>query len=162
MKSIRTKDVKIWGRRLLSFVLAAALVLGFIPESACGAGVQRNAADKCIYTSGDCEITYQETNAWGTYVNADITIKNNGGETMQDWKLELRYDGSISNIWNADILSDADGTYTMTAKAYNSVIEPGQTVSFGFTACGEKEKPDVPLGISIEGTAHWKLPGALT
>ena len=151
MNCIRTKDVKTWGKRLLSFVLAAALVLGLIPESASAAGAQRNVADKTIYTSGDCEITYQETNAWGTYVNADITIKNNGEETIEGWKLELRYDGSISNIWNADILSAEDGICTITAKAYNSTIGSGQTVSFGFTACGEKEKPDVPLGISIEG-----------
>ena len=153
MKSICKKHSRALGRSILSFILIIALLLGLIPESAYAAGTGGKSADGMVYTSGDCEITYKETNSWGTYVNVDITVKNNGDKTIDPWKLVLQYDGSISNIWNADIESSKEGEYLIAAKSYNAKLESGNSVSFGFTACGEKEKPDVPLGISIEGEA---------
>lgn len=38
MKNIKTSKIKTCGRRLLSFVLVTALMLGLIPESAYAAG----------------------------------------------------------------------------------------------------------------------------
>ena len=153
MKSIRRREIKTWGRRLLSFVLVTALMLGLIPESAYGAGTQSRAAGEAVYTSGDCDITYKETNTWGNYVNVDVTITNNGDSTIDPWKLLLLYDGTISSIWNADIEASGEGKYRIAAKSYNAKLEAGKSVSFGFTACGETEKPEVPLGISMEGAA---------
>ena len=153
MKSIRRREIKTWGRRLLSFVLVTALMLGLIPESAYGAGTQSRAAGEAVYTSGDCDITYKETNTWGNYVNVDVTITNNGDGTIDPWKLLLLYDGTISNIWNADIEASGEGKYRIAAKSYNAKLEAGKSVSFGFTACGETEKPEAPLGISMEGAA---------
>lgn len=153
MKSIRRREIKTWGRRLLSFVLVTALMLGLIPESAYGAGTQSRAAGEAVYTSGDCDITYKETNTWGNYVNVDVTITNNGDGTIDPWKLLLLYDGTISSIWNADIEASGEGKYRIAAKSYNAKLEAGKSVSLGFTACGETEKPEAPLGISMEGAA---------
>ena len=153
MKNIKTSVIKTCGRRLLSFVLVTALMLGLIPESAYAAGTQSRPAGEAVYTSGDCDITYKETNTWGNYVNVDVTITNNGDGTIDPWKLLLQYDGTISNIWNADMEASGEGEYRIAAKSYNAKLEAGKSVSFGFTACGETEKPEVPLGISMEGAA---------
>lgn len=152
MKNIKTSKIKTCGRRLLSFVLVTALMLGLIPERAYAAGTQSRPAGEAVYTSGDCDITYKETNTWGNYVNVDVTITNNGDVTIDPWKLLLQYEGTISNIWNADMESSKEGEYRIAAKSYNAKLEAGKSVSFGFTACGETQKPDVPLGISMEGT----------
>ena len=109
MKNIKTSVIKTCGRRLLSFVLVTALMLGLIPESAYGAGTQSRPAGEMVYTSGDCDITYKETNTWGNYVNVDVTITNNGDGTIDPWKLLLLYEGTISNIWNADMESSKEG-----------------------------------------------------
>ena len=153
MRSIRRRDVKKWGKRLLSWMLVTALMLGLVPESAYAANAQSGTSGEAVYTSGDCEITYKETSSWGTYVNVDVTIRNNGDKTIDPWKLCLQYDGSISNIWNADIESSKEGECQIAAKSYNAKLEARKSVSFGFTAYGETEKPDVPLGISVERDA---------
>ena len=150
MKSIRKRNLRTWGRRLLSFVLIAAMMLTLIPESVYAAGTQGSNSGEVTYTSGDCDITYKETAAWGNYVNADVTIKNNGSNTIDPWKLELQYGGTISNIWNADVETAEQGKSIIAAKSYNAKLEAGKSVSFGFTAYGENEKPDSPLGISVE------------
>ncbi|MDE6627581.1 MAG: cellulose binding domain-containing protein, partial [Lachnospiraceae bacterium] len=153
MKKIHKRGMKRLGRQMLSLMLVAALVLGLIPESAYAAGTGGKSADGMVYTSRDCEITYKETNSWGNYVNVDVTIQNNGADTINPWKLLLQYDGTISNIWNADIDSSGQGEYIIAAKSYNAKLEAGKSVTFGFTAYGEESKPDIPLGISMEGTA---------
>ncbi len=148
MKTLRKRNVKQWGRQLLSFVLVVAMVLGVIPSSAYATGLTPAKVEH-TYASQGCNITYQETNAWANYVNADIVIKNNTDSDKSLWKIEMVYDGCIDNIWNADIISSDNGHYIIAAKSYNNTIAAGQSVSFGFTAYGEDGKPAVPSEISF-------------
>ena len=150
MIQIHRRDVRRRGRQILSFLLITAMILGLIPQSAY-ASAQEAGTNKAenTYESEDCMITYKETSAWGNYVNADITIKNEGKNQQANWKLSLIFDGTIDNIWNADILSSEEGNCIIAAKTYNSVIKPGQTVSFGFQAYGKNGKPAVPKEIKL-------------
>lgn len=150
MLQIHRRDVRRWGRQILSFLLIAAMILGLIPQSAYASAAEATAkvAEK-TYESEDCVITYKESSAWGNYVNADITIKNEGKNQQANWKLSLIFDGTIDNIWNADVLSSENGSCIIGAKTYNSVIEPGQSVSFGFQAYGADGKPAAPEEIKL-------------
>lgn len=151
MFKIHGRDVRRKGRQILSFLLIVAMVLGLMPQSAF-AGAALKAAAKTAentYESEDCVITYKETSAWGSYVIADVTIKNEGKNRQANWKLSLIFDGTIDNIWNADVVSSEDGECIIASKIYNSVIEPGQSVSFGFQAYGAGKKPAVPKEIRL-------------
>lgn len=123
------------------------MVLGLVPQSATASAAPKAAEN--TYESEDCTITYKESSTWGNYVVADVTIKNEGTVPQANWKLSLIFNATIDNIWNADILSSGDGTCTIGAKMYNSVIEPGQTVSFGFMAYGAGRKPEAPEEIKL-------------
>ncbi|MBQ4060044.1 MAG: cellulose binding domain-containing protein [Lachnospiraceae bacterium] len=148
MKTVRKRQIKRWGRQLLSFVLVVALMLGLIPSSAYATGVTPTKAEQ-TYASQGCNITYKETSSWGNYVNADIVLKNDTDSDKSLWKIEMVYDGCIDNIWNADIISSEDGHYIIAAKTYNNTITAGKSVNFGFIAYGEDGKPEVPSNISF-------------
>ena len=147
MVKIHRREIQRRGRQMLTFLLAAAMIIGLIPQN-----IHVSAASKATedtYESGDCVITYKENSAWGHYVNADITIKNEGKHQIANWKLSLCFDGTIDNIWNADIISAQEDECIISSKTYNSVIEPGQTVSFGFQAYGTSGKPEMPEEIKL-------------
>lgn len=116
------KKLRKLGKRMLSFVLVLALVLGLVPQNAYASQNPEPEAPEHIYESEGCTIIYRESSAWGNYVNADITIKNKGEKLQANWQLALDYDGMIDNIWNADILSSENGKSVIECKDYNSVI----------------------------------------
>ncbi|MBQ4284711.1 MAG: cellulose binding domain-containing protein [Lachnospira sp.] len=139
------KTTKYALKRMLSVVLIISMVMQLIPFSVYAA---ETGAQKSYYDSG-CTITYKENSTWGNYVNADVTIKNNTDYPKSLWSLYMDYDGNIDSIWNADIVSNIDGIYEIAAKDYNTTIEAGQTVSFGFIAYGKDSKPSLPKAITF-------------
>ncbi|MDE6635782.1 MAG: cellulose-binding domain-containing protein, partial [Lachnospiraceae bacterium] len=151
MLEIHRRDIRRKGRQIISFLLVTAMILGLVSQNAYASTASKAVAEvtEKTYETEGCMITYKETSTWGNYVNVDITIKNEGKNQQANWKLSLVFDGTIDNIWNADVLSAEDGQCTVAAKLYNSVIEPGQTVSFGFMAYGADGKPNVPKDIRL-------------
>ena len=143
---IRLKKLK---KQILSIVLVLAMLLGLVPQSAYASVENGTQTLEHVYESEGCTIIYKESSTWDNYVNADITIKNDGEELQANWQLSIAYDGIIDNIWNADILSAEDGKSVVGCKDYNSVIEKGQSVSFGFTAHGTDKKPAAPAYIRL-------------
>ncbi len=143
------KKMRTWKKRIVSLVLVLAMMLGLVPQSAYASAENGTQTVEHTYESRGCTIIYKESSTWDNYVNADITIKNDGEELQANWRLSLVYDGSIDNIWNADILFAGDGKSVVGCKDYNSVIEKGQSVSFGFTAHGADKKPDAPAEIQL-------------
>ncbi|MEM7585055.1 MAG: cellulose binding domain-containing protein [Acidobacteriota bacterium] len=69
------------------------------------------------------------------YVLNNITVTNEGSETIDTWAVALQFaePTSISNSWNADLTLSADGT-TLDAvnRSYNGTLAPGQSTTFGF------------------------------
>lgn len=148
--NIHKRDLRRWRKAIVSYVLVAALVLGLIPQSAYAA--ETEAAEK-TYTSEGFTITYKESSAWGNYVNAEVTLKNETDCAKSLWKVTFDYEGEIDSVWNADIISSENGTYVLSAKTYNSTIGAGQSVSFGFMAHGTEGKPSIPESIAFADTA---------
>lgn len=150
MKMMNKRKTRQLGRRILSYVLVVAMVLGLIPESAYAAGAkQDDMAAQQDYLSQGFTITYQENNVWGNSVNAQIILKNNTDSAKSLWQLEMTYDGEIDNIWNADIVSSEQGKYVLGAKTYNSTISAGDSVCIGFISHGTEGKPNVPKSIAF-------------
>ncbi len=89
--------------------------------------------------------TYKIDSEWNTGFTASITITNNGSSTINGWNVGWKFNGNaMTSGWNATF----SGTNPYTAKGvdWNSSVQPGQSVSFGFQADkngGLAEKPVV-------------------
>ncbi|WP_255992190.1 cellulose binding domain-containing protein [Chitinolyticbacter albus] len=77
------------------------------------------------------EVTYKETQNWGSGMNGQFTIKNTGTETIQNWKVTFTWNSAISSIWDGTISAHTGNNYTITNNGWNGNIAPGASVSFG-------------------------------
>ena len=83
-------------------------------------------------TSGSAEATLNVNNNWGSGYCANVTIANNGNQTITSWTVGLNLNGTtISNLWNGNLSG-----VTVTPAPYNANVAPGGNTSFGFCANG--------------------------
>jgi len=83
--------------------------------------------DPSIYT-----VSFSLGSDWGSGFGGTISIRNRGSSRINSWTLEFDFDRKLTSIWNAKIVSSAQNHYIITGDSWNSFIEPGGTVSFGF------------------------------
>ncbi|MFM8414285.1 MAG: PA14 domain-containing protein [Planctomycetota bacterium] len=88
------------------------------------------------YRAAPVNVSYAQSSGWGSGFNGDVTIRNTGATTINGWTLEFDLDATITNIWNATIVSRVGTRYTITSASWNSSIGAGAEVSFGFQADG--------------------------
>ncbi|MCL5038170.1 MAG: glycosyl hydrolase family 18 protein [Chloroflexi bacterium] len=69
---------------------------------------------------------------WKSGFGADITVTNLGSSRLNNWQLEFDFDRNITTIWNGSIVSHEGNHYVIKGESWNSWIEPGGSVSFGF------------------------------
>ncbi|MEM9221274.1 MAG: cellulase family glycosylhydrolase [Pseudomonadota bacterium] len=60
-------------------------------------------------------------------------------ETVNGWQVELFFDGEITNIWDATIVSRDGDRYLLANSVYNGAVAGGQSVGFGFQAEGSAD-----------------------
>jgi endoglucanase len=102
-----------FGKKALS--LAAMLGLGL-------AATGQTQAAVCTYTI---------QNEWNTGFVAVIKINNNTATAINGWTVSWQYSANrITNSWNATLTGS--NPYSATNLSWNSSIQPGQTVEFGF------------------------------
>ena len=91
-----------------------------------------NTAISVAGGSPDSRCSYAVTDDWGAGFVATITITNTGSSPIHGWEVSWSYgDGSaITNSWNANLVGE--GPYTARNLSWNSTIEPGSQVNFGF------------------------------
>ena len=138
-------------RQVISVILAAILFLQipFNEVHAEDSGRDFLHPESITYTDGGFEITYRENALWQGHVNAQVTITNNTQSDRSMWELCMDYDGNIEAIYNAEIVSYENGKLIIKAKSYNSTIYSKTSVSFGFTASGDKDVPRMPSSAGL-------------
>ena len=77
-------------------------------------------------------VTFGVTSDWQSGFGGAIAIKNNGASAISGWTLEFDFNRNLDSIWNAAIVSHQGTHYVVKDVGYNSVINAGATVSFGF------------------------------
>jgi endoglucanase len=96
-------------------------------------------------TGGSGSCAYVVSNNWGSGFVGAIRITNNGSSAINGWTVNWTYTGStrLSGKWNATVTGS--NPYSATSLSWNSTIQPGQTVEFGFqgTHSGTAEIPTV-------------------
>lgn len=80
--------------------------------------------------------------------NANITITNTGEEAIQDWALLYVFEDEIQNLWNGKQIENKYEVTMIKNAEWNQDIEPGKSVSFGFTA-GYKDSVHIPKSYSL-------------
>lgn len=93
-------------------------------------------------TSANC--SYLVNNDWGSGYTATIRIKNNGTTAINGWSVNWSYSDAtrITNSWNANLTGS--NPYAATGLSWNSSIQPGQSVEFGFQGTKNNGVAQVP------------------
>ncbi|MEM9216538.1 MAG: cellulose binding domain-containing protein, partial [Cyanobacteria bacterium P01_F01_bin.150] len=93
-------------------------------------------ADPAEPISSNSDVDFDITNNWGSGYQGEGKITNNEGSALNGWTLEFEFSGNITQIWDADIVSQNGNTYVIKNAAYNGTVASGQEVSFGFLGNG--------------------------
>ena len=111
-----------------SSVASSSVASSSIPSSSSSAATSSAASS----TAAAAQCTYVVTNQWNTGFTGAIRITNNSSSVINGWNVSWSYsDGTqITNSWNATMTGT--NPYAATGLSWNSNIQPGQTVEFGF------------------------------
>lgn len=94
-------------------------------------------------------INYSEIQNWSSGFQGQISVTNNGDSNLVNWDLDFDLPAEINNIWDAEIVSNDNGSYSVQNAAWNREIAAGETITFGFTADGG----GMPENFDIEGSS---------
>jgi hypothetical protein len=92
----------------------------------------RSSSSSSIAVAGNCSYVVQSE--WNSGAQANIVIKNNGSTAINGWTVSWKYSNgtTLASFFNATVTGS--NPYTATNLAWNSTIQPGQSVQFGFNA----------------------------
>ncbi len=80
------------------------------------------------------DVSFSVNSDWGSGFVATVGLKNNGESKLDSWTLEFDFPYSITQIWNAEIVSSDGQHHKIKNISWNGSLAPGETTSFGF--CG--------------------------
>lgn len=80
--------------------------------------------------------TFEVVSKWENAFNGEIILKNNSGESIEDWEIEFDYQEKIESFWTAQIVEKNDTHYVIKNSGYNSIIKPDEIVKIGFNVSG--------------------------
>ncbi|MEL6930892.1 MAG: expansin EXLX1 family cellulose-binding protein [Cyanobacteria bacterium J06600_6] len=86
-------------------------------------------------------VNYSQIQDWGNGFQGQISITNNGSSNLVNWDLEFDLPIGISNIWDAEIVSNDNGRYRIQNLAYNREIAGGETITVGFIGDSSGSSP---------------------
>lgn len=123
-------------KKLMVFTLVGTLSIGSISLVT----TRSIAAEESDYDEEDIEfdlgvdnfeVSFVKTAEWSKHYSAEVTIKNNSSEKIEDWELSFNLDGKINHIWDAHIVDEKTGSYIIKNNRWNQDINAGATVKFG-------------------------------
>lgn len=86
------------------------------------------------YIGDGYEVEFKISNQWDGAFNGELVITNTGDKPLENWTLKYDFNHEITNMWNAQIISHENNTYTIKNLGWNQDIQPGNSISIGFTA----------------------------
>jgi len=80
------------------------------------------------------EVNYSIQSDWGSGASINVTVKNNGSTSINNWSVSWTFPGNqkITNLWNGNF-TQTDKQVTVKNTDWNSVIPAGGSISFGFS-----------------------------
>ena len=84
--------------------------------------------DQTVVPAG---FSYRTTDDWGSGFNGEIKLTNLGAEAWSGWRLEFDWTHEISQVWNALLIENGDGSFVIDNEFWNGAVGPGQSVIIG-------------------------------
>lgn len=78
-------------------------------------------------------VNYDVRDNWGAGFVAGMTVEA-GASALNGWTVEFDASFTITNLWNAEIVSHVGNHYVVRNAAWNGAVGANQGVSFGFQA----------------------------
>lgn len=107
--------------------------------------VLRSSSSSSMANTSSANCTYVVTNDWGSGYTAAIRIKNNGTRAINSWNVNWNYSDAsrVTNSWNATL--SGSNPYSAAGLSWNSNIQPGQTIEFGFQGTKTPGAAQIPV-----------------
>ncbi len=99
--------------------------------------------------SESIDVNYSQVQDWGNGFQGEIYITNNGDSNLVSWDLEFDLSNEITGIWDAQIVSNDNGSYTIEHESWNREIRAGETITVNFVSNGSSNSPQ---NFDIEGS----------
>jgi hypothetical protein len=101
-------------------------------SSASSSSISRSSAhnSSSVAAQGNCRYVVQRQ--WDKGFAASIQVKNNGTHPIKGWDVQWQYTDKsvITDSWNAKL--KGRNPYSAKNEKWNAIINPGETVEFGF------------------------------
>ncbi|MAI70290.1 MAG: hypothetical protein CMM01_05195 [Rhodopirellula sp.] len=104
--------------------------------------------DQTVVPAG---FSYRTTDDWGTGFNGEITLTNRGDEAWAGWRLEFDWTHEISQVWNALLIENSDGSFVIDNEFWNGTVGPGQSVVIGLGG-SPGNVTTIPFNVYVNGT----------
>lgn len=132
------------GASLLDEKATATLIPASIGTSGASGGTSGSSSGGTgdgTTTARDVVVTPTVSQSWTGGFLDNVTVTNNGDQTLSQWEVEMTTPSAVTNLWNAVTLSHSGNTYLLGNAAYNGTIAAHGSVSFGFQAAGSSADP---------------------
>lgn len=96
-------------------------------------------------------VDFEIKNQWGDGFQGSISIVNNGQKSIDNWVLKFDAPFEITQIWNAEILSQEGNRYTVRYADWNKDIAPENDISLGFIGKSDSDSIGQPSNFSLNG-----------
>ena len=104
-----------------------------------------------VFNGEGFQVRFETSSIWNKGYIGNIYIKNTGSETIENWELSYQSADQYTNIWNGVVDYRSAKYYNIKNAGHNQNIKPGETVTFGFQASFNGEKPDIPEKYRLVG-----------
>ena len=79
-----------------------------------------------------------------------MTITNLSASAIENWQVQWTATYTVSGVWSCELDGQSDGYVTVSHPDWSSVIEPGQSVTFGFQGEGVASPP---VNVLVNGSS---------
>ena len=104
-----------------------------------------------VFRGENYRVIFTLTSSWDAGYNANVRLENTGDSTIQNWCLGFDYNNAITNIWNAEILSNSGNEYVIKNVGWNQDIIAGNSIEFGIS--GDHAFNGFPKNYKLIGTS---------
>ncbi|MGC5052996.1 glycoside hydrolase family 9 protein [Micromonospora sp. DT48] len=112
--------------------------------------------DSAAVPAPTCTVSYTNYGSWegGTGFTAQVNIRNTGTAPVNGWTARFAFtgDAKVRDAWMADV-TQSGATVTAKGESYNSRINPGSSVMFGFNATTGSGANPAPNLVTVNGAA---------
>ncbi len=103
-----------------------------------GAGSGTAAALFCCLAmpalAGPVSFQFKKQSDWGQGFVGEVTLTNQSGDDVKDWRVRFVLPQDIQGMWGAKILKHDGDTYLLGPEDWARQIRPGSKIAFGFQA----------------------------